>query len=132
MTLRQAQGERRIGVVGAGAWGTALAQVLASDGSNVVLWAREPELVDEINAHRTNSLFLPSAKLASSIAATNHIRDLPAVGLGSSARVAVTTSPLLYRGSLADAGVFNGESISSLTTSNRPYPTAVLAPAPSH
>ncbi len=66
----------RIGVLGAGAWGTALAQVLASDGSAVTLWAREAELVEEINAARTNSLFLPSAVLAPSITATNHIGDL--------------------------------------------------------
>ncbi len=65
-----------IGVIGAGAWGTALAQVLASDGSPILLWAREAELVAEINATHTNSLFLPSAKLANNITATNHISDL--------------------------------------------------------
>ena len=54
-----------IGVIGAGAWGTALAQMLASDGRPVLLWALEPELVEEINARRSNSLFLPSASLAS-------------------------------------------------------------------
>ncbi len=62
--------------MGAGAWGTALAQVLASDGSDVLLWAREPELVDEINARHTNSLFLPDADLARNIIATNRIGDL--------------------------------------------------------
>jgi glycerol-3-phosphate dehydrogenase (NAD(P)+) len=65
-----------IGVIGAGAWGTALAQALASDGSEVVLWAREPELVAEINARRTNSLFLPSAKLAETVRATGDIAEL--------------------------------------------------------
>ncbi|TMM50418.1 NAD(P)H-dependent glycerol-3-phosphate dehydrogenase [Qipengyuania marisflavi] len=65
-----------IGVLGAGAWGTALAQMLASDGRKVLLWARETELVDEINAKRTNSLFLPSAKLAQSIHATGDIADM--------------------------------------------------------
>jgi len=63
----------RLGVVGAGAWGTALAQMLASDSREVLLWAREPELVDEINARHTNSLFLPSATLASSIRATGDL-----------------------------------------------------------
>ncbi len=67
---------RIIGVLGAGAWGTALAQALASDGTQVLIWARERELVSEINDHHTNSLFLPSAKLADSIKATNHIADL--------------------------------------------------------
>ena len=56
-----AQVQAGVGVVGAGAWGTALAQSLASDGSKVLLWAREPELVEEINTRRTNSLFLPNA-----------------------------------------------------------------------
>lgn len=67
---------RAIGVIGAGAWGTALAQVLASDGSEVRLWAREAELVQEINATHRNSLFLPSAELATNIIATNQIGDL--------------------------------------------------------
>lgn len=65
-----------IGVIGAGAWGTALAQVLASDGSAVQLWAREPELVAEINAAHRNSLFLPDIELASTIRATGVVADL--------------------------------------------------------
>jgi len=65
-----------VGVVGAGAWGTALAQSLASDGSDVLLWAREPELVEEINARHTNSLFLPSARLAPSVRATGKLDEL--------------------------------------------------------
>ena len=59
-----------IGVVGAGAWGTALAQMLASDGTEVLLWALEPELADEINAQRTNTPYLPSAQLADTIHTT--------------------------------------------------------------
>jgi len=65
-----------LAVLGAGAWGTALAQMLASDGREVRLWARERELVDEINTARTNSLFLPSAKLATSIRGTGDLADL--------------------------------------------------------
>ena len=68
-----------IGVIGAGAWGTALAQALASDGSEVLLWAREAELVAEINAARTNSLFLPSARLSESVRATGDIAELAAL-----------------------------------------------------
>ena len=70
-----------IGVIGAGAWGTALAQALASDGSQVLLWAREPELVDEINSTRRNSLFLPGLALAETIGATNSIGDLAELSL---------------------------------------------------
>ena len=75
-----------IGVVGAGAWGTALAQMLASDDRQVLLWAREPELVEEINANHTNSLFLPSARLAPSISATGDLADVT----GCSALLLVT------------------------------------------
>ena len=63
----------QVGVLGAGAWGTALAQMLASDGRDVLIWAREGELVDEINAAHTNSLFLPSADLAPTIRATGDL-----------------------------------------------------------
>ena len=62
-------------MIGAGAWGTALAQMLAADGREVLLWAREPELAEEINGRRSNSLFLPSATLAPTIRATNALAD---------------------------------------------------------
>jgi glycerol-3-phosphate dehydrogenase (NAD(P)+) len=65
-----------IGVIGAGAWGTALAQMLASDGREVVLWAFEPEVVAAINADRRNPLYLPSATLAETIRATGDLGDL--------------------------------------------------------
>jgi glycerol-3-phosphate dehydrogenase (NAD(P)+) len=68
-----------IGIIGAGAWGTALAQAMASDGSEVLLWAREPQLVAEINERRTNSLFLPGATLAQSIRATGDLAELGAL-----------------------------------------------------
>ncbi|HYD23335.1 MAG TPA: NAD(P)H-dependent glycerol-3-phosphate dehydrogenase [Croceibacterium sp.] len=74
MTPRHAQGER-IGVVGAGAWGTALAQMLAADGRAVLLWAREPELVEDVNRRHRNPLFLPSASLAPSIRATGDLAE---------------------------------------------------------
>ncbi len=65
-----------VGVIGAGAWGTALAQMLASDGRDVLIWARETELVAEINSARTNSLFLPSATLADTIRATGDLGEM--------------------------------------------------------
>ncbi|RIV83119.1 NAD(P)H-dependent glycerol-3-phosphate dehydrogenase [Aurantiacibacter zhengii] len=65
-----------IGVVGAGAWGTALAQMLASDGREVLLWALEDGLADAINTTRSNGLYLPSADLAPSIRATGDIADV--------------------------------------------------------
>ncbi|MXP43108.1 NAD(P)H-dependent glycerol-3-phosphate dehydrogenase [Allopontixanthobacter sediminis] len=68
-------GAKPVGVLGAGAWGTALAQMLASDGREVLIWALEPELVEEINSRRTNSLYLPSASLSASIKATGNLAD---------------------------------------------------------
>jgi glycerol-3-phosphate dehydrogenase (NAD(P)+) len=68
-----------VGVIGAGAWGTALAQALASDGSDVLLWARETVLVEEIARDRRNSLYLPSATLARTIRATSELADFAAL-----------------------------------------------------
>jgi glycerol-3-phosphate dehydrogenase (NAD(P)+) len=68
-----------VGVIGAGAWGTALAQALASDGSDVLLWARETVLVEEIARDRRNSLYLPSATLAPTIRATSELADFAAL-----------------------------------------------------
>jgi len=65
-----------IGVIGAGAWGTALAQMLASDGRAVLIWAYEPEVVEAINTGHRNPLYLPSAALAPTIRATGNLADL--------------------------------------------------------
>jgi len=66
----------RIGVVGGGAWGTALAQAAASGGEPVLLWAREPEVVATVNAEQVNRLFLPGIPLSRSIRATGEMADL--------------------------------------------------------
>jgi glycerol-3-phosphate dehydrogenase (NAD(P)+) len=68
-----------IGVVGAGAWGTALAQMLSLDGRGVLLWAYEPEVVAAINAEQRNPLYLPSATLAPTIRATGDLADLAGI-----------------------------------------------------
>lgn len=69
-------GSARIGVVGAGAWGTALAQMLASDGREVLIWAREAELIDAINLRGGNPLYLPGAALNRAIRATGDLADM--------------------------------------------------------
>src|SRR5207237_3403721 len=66
----------RIGVVGGGAWGTALAQVAASDGEPVTLWAREPEVVEAVNAAHENPLFLKGLALSPSIRATGNLAEM--------------------------------------------------------
>jgi glycerol-3-phosphate dehydrogenase (NAD(P)+) len=65
----------RIGVVGGGAWGTALAQV-AAEGGETLLWAREAEVVESVNARHENSLFLPSVPLDPRIRATGVLEEL--------------------------------------------------------
>jgi glycerol-3-phosphate dehydrogenase (NAD(P)+) len=66
----------KIGVLGAGAWGTALAQVAASGGDEVLLWARESEVVEAVNREHVNSLFLPGIPLSPTIRAVAEVADL--------------------------------------------------------
>ncbi|SMF63454.1 NAD(P)H-dependent glycerol-3-phosphate dehydrogenase [Allosphingosinicella indica] len=66
----------RIGVIGGGAWGTALAQVAAAGGEETLLWAREPEVVEAVNLRRENSVFLPGISLSTAIRATDALDDL--------------------------------------------------------
>ncbi|WP_017671772.1 NAD(P)H-dependent glycerol-3-phosphate dehydrogenase [Blastomonas sp. AAP53] len=65
-----------LGVIGGGAWGTALAQMLASDGSAVTLWAFEQPVVEEINGHHRNSAYLAGIDLNPGITATTDLADL--------------------------------------------------------
>ena len=66
----------RIGVIGGGAWGTALAQVAARGERPVTLWAREPEVVDGVNRDHENRVFLPGVALSPAIRATAGLGDL--------------------------------------------------------
>ena len=63
----------RVVVIGGGAWGTTLADLLARKGEVVTLWAREPEVVEGINRDHVNTVFLPGAPLAPGVRATNEI-----------------------------------------------------------
>ncbi|WP_304163888.1 NAD(P)H-dependent glycerol-3-phosphate dehydrogenase [Phenylobacterium aquaticum] len=64
------------GVIGGGAWGTALAQVCARAGLYVTLWAREAEVVAGIQAAHENRLFLPGVILDDSVGASGDLYDL--------------------------------------------------------
>ena len=66
----------RIGILGGGAWGTALAQVCASGGRDTLIWAMEQEVVEGINARNENPHFLPGIGLDPAVRATNAIADL--------------------------------------------------------
>lgn len=67
---------QKMGVIGGGAWGTALAQTLAATGRDVTLWAFENDCVSSINELRENTLFLPGIKLHQRIRATSDISNL--------------------------------------------------------
>lgn len=67
---------KKIGVIGAGAWGTAIAQMLTREGQSVLLWALEPHVADAINSRHENTAFLPGVKLNPALRATAHLGDL--------------------------------------------------------
>ncbi len=69
---------RSISIIGGGAWGTALAQTLSYNDANVTLWAREPEIVEDINARHVNRVFLPGVDLNASIRATGDLAKIAA------------------------------------------------------
>ena len=66
----------RIGVVGAGSWGTTLADLLVRNGHDVKLWAREPEVVESIRKDRVNAVFLRDSRLEDGIEALGDIGDV--------------------------------------------------------
>ncbi|HEY0106357.1 MAG TPA: NAD(P)H-dependent glycerol-3-phosphate dehydrogenase, partial [Rhizomicrobium sp.] len=65
-----------IAVLGAGAWGTALARVAAEAGCSTLLWARESAVVETVNRRQENELFLAGVPLPRSIRATGALADL--------------------------------------------------------
>lgn len=79
MNFGRRQGEtgvRTLGIVGGGAWGTALGCVGRRAGCEVVLWAREPEVVEEINRAHRNSVFLADIPLDPNLEASGDLADL--------------------------------------------------------
>lgn len=67
---------QNFGVIGAGAWGTALAQSLAIGGRDVLLWAYEADVVERINTTHQNTTFLPDVTLSNNIKATTDLKAL--------------------------------------------------------
>lgn len=65
-----------VGIIGGGAWGTALAQVVASGERDVLLWAHESDVVEAINKRHENPLFLAGVPLSPRIRATGDLAAL--------------------------------------------------------
>jgi glycerol-3-phosphate dehydrogenase (NAD(P)+) len=89
----------RCAVVGAGAWGTALADLLATNGCDVRLWALEPDVAEAINTRHENSRFLAGSALAPSLTATNDLNDAL-----FAARLVVYAVPSAHLRAVARAG----------------------------
>src|SRR3954447_4969929 len=66
----------KIGVIGGGAWGTALAQVASTGSRETLLWALEPEVVEAVNVRHENTAFLPGIPLNEAIRATCDLTEL--------------------------------------------------------
>lgn len=69
---------RRIGVIGGGAWGTALALAALRAGREALLWAREPAVVESVNAARENRDYLPGVTLPAELRATGDLAEVAA------------------------------------------------------
>lgn len=67
---------RKFGVIGGGAWGTAIAQMLTRDGQDVLIWCLEPDVADAINSKHENTVYLPGVSLKPALKATSNLADL--------------------------------------------------------
>lgn len=83
----------RVAVIGAGSWGTALSQVLAQNGNDVALWARNQRLVDELNATHRNPRYLSDVGLSHRIVASTSYDEV----LEGACAVAVVTPSTILR-----------------------------------
>ena len=70
-----------IGVIGAGAWGTALAQIYALAGKPVTLWSRNEDVIWSVNFHRQNDTYLPGITLHDNITITGDIMQAAAADI---------------------------------------------------
>lgn len=89
-------GSLRIAVIGAGAWGTALATHAARLGHDVRLWAREPEVVRDVNERHENRLFLEGVALPPSVVASSDMK-----GVLEGAKVVLFVPPSAFLGAVA-------------------------------
>ncbi|PLX35591.1 MAG: glycerol-3-phosphate acyltransferase [Hyphomicrobiales bacterium] len=69
---------QQLGIIGAGAWGTALANTAARNGGEVLLWSYEPEVAADINAVHENRKYLPGIALAPNIRAVTDLAETAA------------------------------------------------------
>lgn len=82
---------KNVGVIGAGAWGSGLAQALARGGHKVQVWAREQDVVDSINKDHENKRYLPGFPLSDNLTASNDINEV-----AGGKEFLILASPSLY------------------------------------
>ncbi len=82
---------KNVGVIGAGAWGSGLAQAIARGGHHVQIWAREQDVVDDINKVHENKRYLPGYPLSENLTASTDIEEVAA-----NKEFLILASPSLY------------------------------------
>lgn len=87
---------KTVGVIGAGAWGSGLAQAIARGGHKVQMWAREQDVVDGINNEHENKRYLPGYPLSPNMTASSDIKEVAA-----GKEFLILASPSLYLASTA-------------------------------
>jgi glycerol-3-phosphate dehydrogenase (NAD(P)+) len=87
---------KRLAIIGGGAWGTALAQIAARAGARVMLWARDPAVVDAVNRNHANPFYLPGIALDPAIVATTDPRTALAGPDGAVADGALIVVPAQF------------------------------------
>lgn len=84
-------GVKKVGIIGAGAWGTGFAQGLARGGHHVQMWAREEDVKNDVNNEHENKRYLPGYKLSENLTVSNEITEV-----ASGKDFLVLASPSLY------------------------------------
>jgi len=68
--------KKTVSLIGAGSWGTALANLLGEKGYEVRMWVFEEELVKDIQEKRENTIYLPGVKLSANIIPSNNLSEV--------------------------------------------------------
>ncbi len=100
----------KVGILGTGAWGTALGKILTENGCTTQAWSFEPEVADDINKNHQNRRYLPDVTLPDGFTATNNILE---VATGKDFIIIVVPSPFILatvRSILASEDIIEGRS----------------------
>ena len=107
---------KNVGVIGAGAWGSGLAQAIARGGHKVQIWAREQDVVDGINKEHENKRYLPGYPLSENLTASIDIEEV-----ANGKEYLILASPSLFIASTAKqianvSSIKNGETVIGVLT----------------